>query len=882
MKTSQKLLRLAVLLLVVVCVGQDNQPAKVTYGSGPPGPKIAQVIGTQYVQLDAVAGAEFWICKAVNLTPTSSTCTWSNIGTTATSVPLSGITSSTSTGQALHIGNGSTLDATGSGTITATSTPLSGISGASAAGSQVVDNGSNFVRQSKPVIDVVADFTGASVIEKLQAAVTSISATGGTAYIRPGSYTASSCSTWASDGNSGYAGVLVPSGVTVQFDSKATISWTHTSSEQSENPCRMVEAFNVSSVNIQGGNFTFTETGGGSPIMGGVYFRNCTNCTISEMTISSSLDRAIAISDSLQFHVFNNSITSVDSASANAGNSIIGFTVSSGPVNVESGSFDHNTVISSGPKATSTVVVAQSGVRVTDNILDFKHYMAGGAAGQDSIETGYDGLARPVENVVIANNTIYSVDHSQGLIRLNIANAIVDHNYTEAPLLITAAGGASPNPSSQIVIDTNHFFGSGINVNCQTDDAGWRSVAITNNHLKWTSGISVTRCTTSHTYFGQDLNGVRVVNNIVDYPNPNAIGFNIVTSGIVKGNTVYNVSGTTGSYGFFLNPGTNFQLSAVTGNTVINTLPTADYGTGTICSVTDPYSYPVSTTCSGTATNTIYLSGGTWTQQWTYGILTVGANTYHILGFIDAQHATLLETVNIPSSTSYNLPGQGSNGYAYGLAGTFGDFSGNIGIALNGWPGGGGAIQETGTPTFSRITGNYLSPFAGTFNNSSNIYRTTTDYAINAVNGFQIGSTSGATGHVLCSNGASPPFYVDCSSITIPVNTTGSVTSATYSTKTNCAVNSVSPAACGSAVAGAFVVPTTTTTYTVNTTAVTAASRIFLEPMSFAGNLPSTPTCVAPAVTSRETISAISAGTSFTFALPSTTGQTCWQYHIIN
>jgi len=111
---------------------------------------------------------------------------------------------------------------------------------------------------------------------------------------------------------------------------------------------------------------------------------------------------------------------------------------------------------------------------------------------------------------------------------------------------------------------------------------------------------------------------------------------------------------------------------------------------------------------------------------------------------------------------------------------------------------------------------------------------------------------------------------------------TGTVTAATYATNTNCTVNSASPAACGAAAAGAVVVPTTTSTYTVNTSAVTAASRIFLMPMSFAGNLPSAPTCVAPAVTSAPTISAISAGVSFTFALPSTTGQTCWQYSIEN
>lgn len=103
-----------------------------------------------------------------------------------------------------------------------------------------------------------------------------------------------------------------------------------------------------------------------------------------------------------------------------------------------------------------------------------------------------------------------------------------------------------------------------------------------------------------------------------------------------------------------------------------------------------------------------------------------------------------------------------------------------------------------------------------------------------------------------------------------------------YQTAANCAVNSVSPAACGSAAAGAVVVPTTTVTYTVSTSAATTTSRIFLFPMSFASNLPSAPTCVVPAITAEPTISAISNGVSFTFTLASTTGQTCWSYFIVN
>lgn len=94
-----------------------------------------------------------------------------------------------------------------------------------------------------------------------------------------------------------------------------------------------------------------------------------------------------------------------------------------------------------------------------------------------------------------------------------------------------------------------------------------------------------------------------------------------------------------------------------------------------------------------------------------------------------------------------------------------------------------------------------------------------------------------------------------------------------------CSVNSISPAACGASWLGAVVIPTTTTTYTINTTGVTANSVITLTPRTFAGNLPSTPTCVAPA-SGPIYASTVTAGTSFVVTLPSTSGTVCLSFRI--
>jgi len=98
----------------------------------------------------------------------------------------------------------------------------------------------------------------------------------------------------------------------------------------------------------------------------------------------------------------------------------------------------------------------------------------------------------------------------------------------------------------------------------------------------------------------------------------------------------------------------------------------------------------------------------------------------------------------------------------------------------------------------------------------------------------------------------------------------------------NCAVNSVSPAACGSAVSGVFAVPSTTTTYTVNATPVTANSRIFIHATLDNTGIPSAPTCTSPASPFQAFEASRVAGTSFTGTFPSTTGTTCWIFWIVN
>jgi len=115
-------------------------------------------------------------------------------------------------------------------------------------------------------------------------------------------------------------------------------------------------------------------------------------------------------------------------------------------------------------------------------------------------------------------------------------------------------------------------------------------------------------------------------------------------------------------------------------------------------------------------------------------------------------------------------------------------------------------------------------------------------------------------------------------------NTTGQIKPALYSTATNCS-SSASPAVCGSAAAGSFVIAASATSVVVNTSAVTANSQILLTEDSSLGtklgvtcNTQSLLTLGVPKVTAR------TAGTGFTASIEvgPTTNPLCISYAILN
>lgn len=108
------------------------------------------------------------------------------------------------------------------------------------------------------------------------------------------------------------------------------------------------------------------------------------------------------------------------------------------------------------------------------------------------------------------------------------------------------------------------------------------------------------------------------------------------------------------------------------------------------------------------------------------------------------------------------------------------------------------------------------------------------------------------------------------------------ILAAVYKTRTNCS-SAASPAVCGAAAAGSFVIVAAGTSVVVNTTAVTANSQIFVQEDETLGTKLSV-TCNTGILANPPAISARTAGTSFTVSITAglAVNPVCFSYHIIN
>jgi hypothetical protein len=155
---------------------------------------------------------------------------------------------------------------------------------------------------------------------------------------------------------------------------------------------------------------------------------------------------------------------------------------------------------------------------------------------------------------------------------------------------------------------------------------------------------------------------------------------------------------------------------------------------------------------------------------------------------------------------------------------------------------------------------------------------TTTTTWSNVGTYFGINAASGFTGNIMDiqANGTSRFSVTNGGTANIP----GTVSTGAYHSTNTCG-STASPAVCGGNIAGAVAVPVAGTTLVVNTTAVTVNSQILL---TFDSSLGTKLTATCNTAINQPTVSARTAGTSFTITMASalTTNPDCISFVIIN
>jgi hypothetical protein len=148
-----------------------------------------------------------------------------------------------------------------------------------------------------------------------------------------------------------------------------------------------------------------------------------------------------------------------------------------------------------------------------------------------------------------------------------------------------------------------------------------------------------------------------------------------------------------------------------------------------------------------------------------------------------------------------------------------------------------------------------------------------------------LGAVGGSLGQMTYLGSTSGSATFGCGSATCGTLSSSTIINASkFNTATNCALGgasgTTSPAACAAAPTGHIAIPASQTTYTVNTTNVTASSNIFIQQIADNSGIASSPTCNATATNPIQ--SARVAATSFTFTLTTNGAVTCYAYWITN
>jgi hypothetical protein len=536
-----------------------------------------------------------------------------------------------------------------------------------------------------------SQFPGASIVEKIQAAIDSCGADPCVVTIPAGRFKASSIKSWPhSDRNNSKVGISVPSSVTIDGGGQAQ-TFIEVTRAPNDPPATLFENSGPKNENIRISNLSVNWEDSASTFnwVSIMLFRKCDRLELDHLHLQGNPNKLVNLLDGSRAQIHDNLFDLLSTSYGFGNNSLsFGHFDSAATVPATAGVVRDNefTVTAAYPKF-SMLVLSQSGIDVSHNI--FANPSRPKQNDTTAIEMGADNTGRLPENVRISENTFRGSSIAYG----GLSNSeIVSNNLFHGDIYIALQDGTVASLSGLTIADNELHFGS-IVVN------GLEKTMTSHVH------ISENRISDGNISIGNPafVTDVEVIGNSVKYSdNHNGIDCNACS--LIRNNSVRDVGQNA--------PGdkhAGYQVSGsvleMSGNAYID--DQREYSGGTICSAPSADATDCST--SGNS-RWILLKGGEWGRDWVNRTLYTNRGNFLIRAFTSNSTLELEDDIDpLPQATAYHLYVTTFSAFALFNA-KIDRFANNLADAPYG-SFRSAAIQEAGTINIGSMSGNEFTPY---------------------------------------------------------------------------------------------------------------------------------------------------------------------------
>ena len=539
-------------------------------------------------------------------------------------------------------------------------------------------------------VRVATDFAGASIVERIQAAILDCGPNPCEVYIPAGTYKASAVSSWNSrDPNGSRIGILLPSNVNLHGAGPGhTI--IHVNRSATDPAGILMANANELNLNIHIHDMSIVWSDSSRTYNWVSIFicHGCNQVELDHLSLEGNPNKLVNLLDCTGSNVHDNSFL-LRSTGYGHGDNALSFSrfdpaMSVGP---EAGVVRDNHFTQTGDYGMfSMLIVSQSGLYVHANVFEGHFSSAGNSTG---IEMGQDNLGRLPENVKISENIFRgaSIAHG-GLNSSEISGNFFDHG----DIYIALQSGTTAS-LSELTIANNELHSGSIAIGGLEHTFTGR-VIITNN-----------RVFDGNLRLGSSLvnRDIEVSYNTVKYTQ-DYDGIDCYACSVIRGNVVQDIgqNGPNDLHAGYLIAGT---VDDVSDNVYID--DQHDYNTGTICSAAKSSS----TTCLPSGRSRwIILSGGEWGFGWGNRTLFTSRDNLLIRAFASSSLIELDNDIDaLPPGTHYHLYRTTFNAFELDAT-TIRRFANNFALSATG-PFNHATIQEDGTVRIDALSGNIFRPY---------------------------------------------------------------------------------------------------------------------------------------------------------------------------